>query len=168
MSSLLTPSLDETWAQVHARDRVIQYRRLGAAGAPVVLLGAHGRDDLWADLPALLSADHRVFIPTFDLTAGILTDGLGSLLEGLGLNRTCLIAGGPFALPALELAMCAGDAVNRLVLVGGANGLEEQGTLTTRSSALPMPLLVLPRRIGVSEALVLLRDFLERDAAHPF
>ena len=168
MSSLLTPSIEETRAQVHARDRVIQYRRLGPAGAPAVaLLGAQGSDDLWADLPALLASDHRVFVPTLDLTAEILTDSLASLLEGLGITRTCLVAGGSFALPALELAMSAADLVTRLVLVGGANGLDEQGALTTRSSALPMPMLVLPRRIGVSNAHVLLRGFLER-AAVPF
>jgi len=168
VSSLLTPSLDETSGQVHARDRVIRYRRLGPAGAPAVaLLDGDEGNDLWGDLAALLAVDHRVFVPALEVTSGA-TEDLCDLLEGLGLSRICLIAGGNFALPALELAMGARELVSRLVLVGDANGLDEQATLSTRSSALPIPLLVLPRRIPASEAHVLLRSFMERDATQPF
>lgn len=169
MSSLLTPSTDHTTGQVHARDRVIPFRRLGPSGAPALaILAADGSDDVWADLAGLLAVDHRVYVPVLQATPDGATEQLSSLLEGLGLSRICVIAGGSFALAAMELAMGPGELVDRLVLVGSANGGDEQGALSTRSSALPIPLLVLPRRIPVSEAHVLLRSFMERDAAHPF
>ena len=169
MSSLLTPSTEETRGEVHARDRVIQYRRLGPAGTPAtVLLGAADGHDLWSDLPSLLAVDRRVFVPMLRIDADVATESLASLLEGLGLARTCVIAGGPFAMAALELAMSGGDLVAQLVLVGEGNGFDEQGTLSTRSSALSIPLLVLPRRSALSDAHVRLRTFLEGDAGNPF
>jgi len=169
LSSLLTPSADETSGHVYARDRIIRFRRFGPAGAPAVaLLGADASDDIWTDLAGLLAADHRVYVPALQPTPDVATEQLSGLLEGLGLSRTCLIAGGAFALPAMELAMGPRDAVSRLVLVGAGNGGDEQGKLSTRSSALPIPLLVLPRRIPVAEAHALLRSFMDSAAGHPF
>ena len=171
LSSLLLPSVPDSWGEVHARDRIIRYRRLGI-GQPgshtLVLLGDERSDDLWPELPSLLATDHRLIIPELASGEDAVSDRLNCMVEGLGVSAVGLVAGGRFALPALELALGVSDAVGRLVLVGPANDADEQGALSARTSAVAIPLLVLPRRFTAPEAHLHLRRFLEWHAAHPF
>ena len=162
-SSSIPPA--STLAEVRAHDQVMRYHRAGA-GRPLVLLrAAADRDSIWPELDAHLVARFRVFTPELPPDCGDVAGWMKDFLEGVGLDRVLLIAAEPCCLAALELALLGPDQIERLVLVpgglAGETGLD--GTLATTLAGVSVPLLVVRRGLSASEALPMLRNFLEHD-----
>jgi len=160
-TTLKTVSAPDTWGEVHAHERVVRYRHSGA-GPAVLLLGVtlSPSGDLWPELPALLQSRFRVVIPQLPESMEDVARSLECLLDGVGASGIGLIAGGPYALPAVELAMGRSDFVSRLVLVGDGNVSDSSPTESATTTALRVPLLVLSRRLSVSKAVELAVPFL--------
>ena len=155
----------ETLAEVRAHDQVMRYRRAGAGRPLVVLRRAIGPDSFWPELDDDLVSRFRVITPELPPDCQDVAAWLAAFLEGVGLDRVVLVAADPCCLPALELALLNGYQVERLVLVpagtAGETGLD--GTLATTPAGASVPLLVLRRGLSASDALPLLRQFLQHD-----
>jgi pimeloyl-ACP methyl ester carboxylesterase len=154
-----------TLAEVRAHDQVMRYRRTGA-GRPVVLLrAASGPDSIWPELDAELAARFRVFTPELPVDCDDVAAWVKGFLEGVGLDRVLLVAADPCCLSALELALIGADQIERLVLVpagaAGETGLD--GTIAATFAGVSVPLLVVRRGLPASEALPILRQFLQQD-----
>ena len=86
-------SVPDTIAEVRAHERVVRYRRSGAAGPALVLVAADPRTDLWPEFSPLLAERYRVINPDLP-DPGEAAQSLRSLLEGLGCLAVPLIAAG--------------------------------------------------------------------------
>ena len=156
--------LAESWAEVHARDAVVRYRRSGAG--PLVLLvapeGAAG--PFWPGLVDELAGRFRVVTPALATGDGGTSTAsqLCAFLEGMGAAGARVLAAGRLCIPALELAMRDMDQVARLVLVSdaGADDRPSDGMLLTSTRSATIPLLVASRRLPPAEAIPLVVRFL--------
>ena len=163
LSPLTHPA--ETLAEVRAHDQVMRYRRAGAGRPLVVLRGAAGAAGFWPELDVDLASRFRVITPEVPTDCADVAAWVADFLEGVGLDRVVLLAADPCCLPALELALLRGYQVERLVLVPagavGETGLD--GTLATTFAGVSVPLLVVRRGLSATDALPLLRQFLDHD-----
>lgn len=169
--SAARPAAPELWAEVHAHDRVVRYRRRGA-GPPVLVLGSPASTrgsgaSLWPELLEALAAGHRVLLPELPAAAGS-GEWLADFLEGLGLARVTVVAAGPSCGAALELAFLAPDQVARVVLVGdgeaNASGLQSPSSGAAVHAG-PVPLLVIRSDLPCAEALPLVARFVDGEDA---
>jgi hypothetical protein len=156
----------ETWAEVHAHDRVTRYRRSGAGRAVVVLLAAEAAP-LWPGLGRTLAPRCRVITPELPSPGTDVVDWLGEFLEGLGVSDVGLVAAGHLCVPAFELTFGDVDQIARLVLVpdgdgdgpgGGPTYVENDVAHAAGSPALP--LLVVGRAVPDEQALLVVERFL--------
>lgn len=168
-SAARTPA-PELWAEVHAHERVMRYRRRGA-GPSVLVLGAPGPtggevESLWPELLDALAARHRLLVPELPAAAAS-GEWLPDFLEGLGLAGVTVVAVGPFCGAALELALLAADQVSRVVLVadGVANASGPQSASGAVLQAGSVPLLVVRRDLPPAEALPLVARFVDGEGA---
>jgi pimeloyl-ACP methyl ester carboxylesterase len=134
-------------AVVHAAGAATPYTRSGH-GATVVLLVGPERADL---LSRRLAARHRVLVPEVPALRPVEADAAGrlafclwlrSFLDGLGVDRAAVVAGGGQARAALAFALLEEDRVERLVLWPGDGAAGEgEDAFAPRP---PCPLLALP------------------------
>ena len=158
----------ETLAEVRAHDQVMRYRRAGAGRPVVVLRGATGSACFWPELELDLASRFRVLTPELPADCDDVAAWVADFLEGVGLDRVVIVAADPCCLPALELALLRGYQVERLVLVpaGAVSETGLDGTLATTFAGVSVPLLVVRRGLSATDALPLLRQFLDHDR-HP-
>jgi pimeloyl-ACP methyl ester carboxylesterase len=143
----------------------MRYRREGAGRPLVVQRTASGAGAVWPELDAQLAARFRVITPEIPAGCTDVARWLTGFLEGLGIDRVVLLATDQCCLAAIELVLLGAAQVDRLVLVPaglvGDTGLD--GTLATSLAGVSVPLLVVRRGLSASEALPLVRRFLEVD-----
>ena len=156
----------ETWAEIHAHDHVMRYRRSGLGRAVLVLLhSADGPEPLWPELVDALADRFRLIVPELPAAGADVAVWLTDFLEGLGTAGVVVIAADPFCIPALELALLDADQVARMVLVPGGQAEETglDGALATTTRGASVPLLVVRRGLPAGEALPLVTCFLAGD-----
>ena len=150
-SPLPVPSSDG-WCEVRAHNRVMRYRRAGT-GSVILMLGVESLVLIWPELPRLLTADFRTIVPDLPKEVDEATGWLSSLLDGLGIGRTAVLAAEPYHSTARALAVADREKVRHVVLVHDGSG----------AAAIPdpnVPLLLLPRHIEADHALALTSRFL--------
>jgi pimeloyl-ACP methyl ester carboxylesterase len=162
-SSLTTPA--ESFAEVRAHDQVMRYRRAGSGRPLLVLRTGVAGDSLWHELDDRLPQCFRVLTPDTTTSNGSTALWLRGFLEGIGVERTSVLATGDLCMAALELALMDGDRIERLALVppGGVPEPGLDGALATSMLGITVPLLVVRRGVPSSEALPQLMRFLEGD-----
>jgi hypothetical protein len=160
MSPSATPSID-AWAEVRAHELVMRYRRAGASGRPVVVVGAEAPDACWPELAERLASHFRLILPEVPGDADPAT-WLARFLEGLGVQAVGMVALDRGVVPAVELALLDGERVGRLVLVprGRAEETGLDGSLSVAGRDGRIPLLVVRRALPAAEAVPLILDFL--------
>jgi hypothetical protein len=157
--------LAESWAEVHARDQVMRYRRSGVGRAILVVLRPPGSPQpLWPGLLETLGEQFRVIVPEPPAAESDAACWLGDFLEGLGMSGVSVLATGCLCIPALELALLESDQIARIVLVPDGVGRElggmGRGALETDTRHLPVPLLVVRRGQSADETIPAVTGFL--------
>src|SRR5688572_4793214 len=147
-------SAPETTAEVRAHERVVRYRRSGAAGPALVLVAADPGTDLWPDFVRLLAERYRVIFPDLPDPSDA-AESLRSLLEGLGCMAVPLIATGRYCDAALALARERHESVGRLLLVPELSDDDGLGAEVAAlgSTVITAPLHVISRSLPVEEAI---------------
>ena len=158
----------DSWSEIHTRDQVMRYKRLGV-GRPVLVLQALG--ELNALCPALTRAlteggALRLIFP--DLPDGMhLAGWLADFLEGIGAADVCVVATDRFSMAAIELAMLGAEQIARVVLVADEPGpfgrwcdAWQEADLERSGCATRVPLLLIHRGLPAEEIGALVRRFL--------
>ena len=134
---LLVPNAswhDGPCAEVRVGDHAIRYVRRGS-GQPVVVFGVDaGRNPMWGSLLEQLARSHRLVIPQMPPIGVDVTGWLRGFIEGIGLAPIVLLAGGPSAAAAVELAAMDDFTVRKLILVGA----EYESVETSRALWVPL------------------------------
>jgi hypothetical protein len=163
MPELPPPAAAGTWAEVHARDQVVRYRRSGT-GAVVLLLGAGHGHIRWAGLEPALGRHGRVMVPDLgDPDDQPVERRLGAFLEGIGATAvSVLVVQHAVMAPVLTLALREPELIGRVAIV--ADGIPadapQEATLAGGARPAPLPLLLLARALPSDEALPALVRFL--------
>jgi hypothetical protein len=160
-----TSPIAESWAEVHARDQVIRYRRSGVGRAVLLVLRPpHGPEPLWPELLDALGERFRLIAPEAPEQEADAARWLADFMEGLGTAHISILAAACFCVPVLELALDESEQISRIVLVPAGKGSRtkpaRRGTLATETRHLPVPLLVVRRGQRADEILPLVTEFL--------
>ena len=148
----------DAWAEVHACDRVVRYRRSGA-GRAVLLLGPLGGEP-WTGLGDALAARFRLIEP--DVPASADLGWLAGFLDGLGMRGLAVVAADPWCVPLLQLVADDADRFARIVLVpdGGCDTGEAHADALV-AAGIAVPILVAPRELPAADALIDVARFLD-------
>lgn len=152
----------ESWAEVHANDQVMRYRRSGAGRAVLLLRLTDQQESLWPELVAALSACFRLIVPDVPEDASDVTGWVADFLEGIGMPSMGVVADDRLCTTAMALASHDADQVARLVLIARdearASSLNE--ALASAEHGARLPVLVLRRDQPAEEAVSLVTRFL--------
>ena len=154
------------WAEVRAAEHVTRYFRRGA-GLPVVVLGAlEDADHVWPDLIEALPQHCRVFLPQSPAKGRDFASWLLAFVDGLGLPKVAVVAGGPFCVAALDLATLAPDQLGSFVLIP-ATEAEASGLTAELNAAAPIaaPVLIIARGQPAPEAMARISRFVTGETA---
>lgn len=152
-------------AEVRANEQVMRYRRAGTGPSLVVLRVTGDEDALWPELDAELVSRFRVVTPELPADCKDVAAWVADFLEGLGLDRVVVLAAESCCLSALELALFNAALVDRLILVPAGEVSETglDGTLATTLAGVSVPLIIVRRGLSATDALPLLRSFLQQN-----
>jgi hypothetical protein len=163
MSDLTSSATPGTWAEVHARDHVVRYRRSGA-GAVVVLLGAGQGRTPWPALEETIGRVGRVVVPDLgDPADQPVERRLAAFLEGIGATGvSVLVTHQAFVVPVLALALLEPELIGRVVVIadGIAAGTPLDASLAGEQRPEPLPVLLLARDMPPGDAEPALARFL--------
>jgi hypothetical protein len=155
MPDLTSSATPGTWAEVHARDHVVRYRRSGSGGV-IVLLGVGEGRALWPGLEETVGRIGRVMIPDLgDPTDQPVECRLAAFLEGIGATGVpVLVANQALVAPVLALALLEPELIGRVVVVadGVATGTPLDASLAGEQRPVPLPVLLLARDLPPGDA----------------
>jgi pimeloyl-ACP methyl ester carboxylesterase len=133
----------------------MRYRRSGN-GRPIVLLRRGGdAPDRWPELEELLAAHFRVIVPEVPVETAGLAEWVTDLIDGLGLTRVGLVAGGDLCPLARALGSADDDRIGQAVLFssGSDSGLQLADPHGCVGRAASATMLVLPGGLKAADAI---------------
>jgi hypothetical protein len=159
----LTSNASGTWAEVHAREHVVRYRRSGS-GDVVVLLGVGAGPVLCPGLEETIGRIGRALTPDLgDPADQPVEQRLGAFLEGIGAaGVSVLVAHQALIAPVLALALLEPELIGRVVVVadGIATGTPLDASLASAQRPVPLPVHLLARDLPPADAEPALLHFL--------
>jgi hypothetical protein len=159
-------SIPRSWAEVHAREHVVRYRRSGA-GPVIVLLGGADGAARWPTLEDTLSRIGRVLTPEIapNEPAGRHLDAwLAAFLEGIGASGIAIVvADDSCAAPVLAMALLEPELIRSVVWIaeGVTAGTPLVTSLAGAQRAVPLPMLLLASKLSYGDAEPALIRFLQ-------
>lgn len=150
------PTTPAEWAEVHAGDVVIRYRRLGR-GRTVLALRPPGVGLAapWPELLDALAAGHRLIVPEPPTGEADSVGWLGAFLEGLGCADVVIVVAAPVGVPTPMPVLGRCSEIACVVLVAGAAGDPDAGLDPGPDDPAGddgLPVLVVPRALPAAEA----------------
>ena len=142
-------SRPESWAEVHAHDQVMRYRRSGAGRAVLLLREANEAESLWPELVEALGASFRLIVPDVPSDTADVTEWLADFLEGIGMPSMGVVAVDELCVAALALASHDADQIARIVLVANSAAREVE----LRKEAASLKMLIVRRDQALGEVL---------------
>lgn len=163
MSDLNANAAPGTWAEVHAREHVVRYRRSGSGGVVVLLGLVEGRTP-WPRLEETIGRVGRALTPDLgDPADQPVGQRLAAFLEGIGAHGvSVLVAHQALVAPVLAMALLEPELIGRVVVVadGIATGTPLDASLAGEQRPVPLPVLLLARELPSADAEPALLRFL--------